>query len=243
MKYIVDFFEKEKLRTQVTVKKYPNGTKYLIKNDPLKVRSLHSYFNPLNELQINKLQSDVNDAQKAKYVFPEWYKDFLKNSNGMNLFLNSISLYGEQTPIIDHYKYGKIESFLERDNPDWMAPFNLRFTNSIKYSFEAQNRWLVIGAYYYDGTQIVWDFKTNIIEAMYALPVTISTKTLKKMREVDYEKMIITEWKDFETFFTQETARLSLIFNRYSDLTQIKDIDIELSKETLPNGHKDFIIS
>lgn len=242
MKYVIDFIEKERLRKQIIANKYPNGTKYVVQNDPLKARVFHSYFTPLDDLQIEKLQKDVNDAQKSDYVFPEWYKTFLKTTNGMNLFFGSISLYGEQTPIINHPKYGRIETLLERENPNWMAPYNLRYTNSVKYNLEAQNRWLVIGSYKYDGTQIVWDYKTKKIEAMYALPATISVKSLKKMEESDYEKMIITEWKDFETFFTQETERLSSIFNEYSDLMQIKNIDIELSKKVLPKGHKDFII-
>lgn len=237
----MDFFEKEKLRNQIIIKKCSNGTKYLIENDQLKARIFHSYYNALNIEQIEKLQKDVNSLQKSNYIFPEWYKTLLKETNGFNIFLGSICLYGEQTPMIDHPVYGKIEALLERDNPEWMAPFNLRYTNSIKYDVSSQNRWLVIGCYSYDGTQIVWDFKSKTIKAMYPLPVTMSIKMLKKMKEEDYEKMVIKEWKDFEEFFKQETVRLTSIFDNYSDLTQIQNIDTELAKSALPEGHKDFL--
>ena len=58
----------------------------------------------------------MNNVQKAKYVFPKWYIEFLKTTNGLNIFLNSISLFGEQTPIVENKKIGKTESLLEREN-------------------------------------------------------------------------------------------------------------------------------
>lgn len=241
MNFIKDFFKKEEDRCQIIVNTYSNGIKYIIKNDPLVARSLHSYFNPLTDEQIQKLEDDVNHVQKAIYVFPKWYKEFLKTTNGLNIFMNSISLFGEQTPIVNNEKYGKTEALLERKNSEWLAPYNLRYTNSVKFSEEAQNRWLVIGSYKYDGTQIAWDFKKEKIIAMYSLPATTSLKKLKKMQECDYESMIICEWENFESFFVTETERLSKIFEQYTDLSQIKNYDVILEKKTLPNFHKEHI--
>lgn len=161
MNFIINFIRKEEERKQIEVVAYSNGVKYVIENDPLVARTFHTFFKPLNNEQILKLEDDVNNVQKAKYVFPKWYIEFLKTTNGLNIFLNSISLFGEQTPIVENKKIGKTESLLERENIEWLAPYNLRYSNSVKFSEEAQNRWLVIGNYKYDGTHIAWDFKTK----------------------------------------------------------------------------------
>ena len=76
---------------------------------------------------------------------------------------------------------------------------------------------------------------------MYALPATTSLKKLKKMKECDYESMIICEWDNFESFFVTETERLSKIFESYTDLTQIKNYDAILEKKTLPISHKEHV--
>ncbi len=241
MNFIIDFIRKEEERKQIKVDVYTNGIKYVIENDPLVARTFHSFFKPLNNEQILKLEDDVNHVQKAKYVFPEWYIEFLKTTNGLNIFINSISLFGEQTPIVENKKIGKTESLLERENIGWLAPYNLRYSNSVKFPEEAQNRWLVIGNYKYDGTHIAWDFKTKKIIAMYALPATTSIKKLKKMKECDYESMIICEWDNFESFFVTESERLSKIFESYTDLTEIKNYDAILGKKTLPISHKEHV--
>ncbi|MCL2475088.1 MAG: SMI1/KNR4 family protein [Chloroflexi bacterium] len=240
MKFITDFLEKEKQRPFVVTKKYPNGVHYIYEKYT-KWNRMHKFFNPLNDEQIDTLQKDVNEAQRAMYVFPSWYRDFLKTTNGLNVFFDAISFYGEQTPVVLHPKYGQIKALIERDNPDWTAPYNLRFPNSIKYDLNAQNRWLTIVSYHYDHTHIAWDFKKNKIIAMYAHRATFPIKEWKKLTESDYEKLIIAEWDDFETFFIAEMKRLSEVFKKNENL----DLDINenlfvLWRKALPIGHKDF---
>lgn len=241
MIHIKQFIENEKERRQIIVDEYENGYKYRVKNDKFKSRVFHSVFKPLSDSQIDKLQNDVNSVQHANYIFPKWYRAFLKVTNGINMFMGTIVLYGEQTPMTNHSKYGLIEACLERDNPNWMAPYNLRFTNSVKLNCDLQNRWLVIGCYGYDGTQIAWDYKKNKIVAMYCLPVTISIRKLRKMTESDYEKMIICEWDTFESFFTSETDRISNIFNSIEDLAIIDEFKDNYKQQALPLSHKEHL--
>ena len=240
MKYITDFLAKERQKEYVVTKDFPNGTKFFIKGDPLKARIMHSCFKPLNDEQIDKLQADVGKAKKATYFFPEWYKDFFKTTNGLSIFFNSISFYGEQTPLVEHPIYGLTEALIERDNPEWMAPYNLRYVGNTIFDASV-SRWLMIGSYNSDGTNIAWDFKTNKIVAMYALPVTLSIKALRKMKEAEHEQLIFAKWDGFDDFFLSETKRLGKVLENYSEVMKIKPGDITFWKKTLPVGHKDFI--
>ena len=241
MKFIKEFFLMEEKNKNVSKIFLYNGVKYIINDDPYKERYYHAIFNPLTEGQINNLQDDVNEIQKSCYVFPDWYRIFLKTCNGMNLYFNSISLYGDSDVINDLPKYNDSALLYELNKIPNFSPYNLRYTNSIKFYFESQNRWLVIGCYKYDGTQIVWDYKKNKIEAMYALPATTSYKKLMRMTEEDYENMIICEWSSFDEFLKNEMKRLSKVFSEYTDLKKIKNIDIQLSRKTLPIGHREYI--
>ena len=237
MKHIENFIEKEKSRKDITLYKYPNGEELIYENYQ-KYNILHCFYNKLSDEQIKFLQDDVNISLNSDYIFPEWYKDFLKVSNGMNIYFGAISLYGEQTPmtITEH---GTIKALIKRDDPNWIAPYNLRFPGDEKYEPTIANRWLVIGGYYYDGTKIVYDYKLNKLIAMYSLPIKLSIKDWKKMKEYDYEKLIICEWKDFQTFFISETNRLSDIINKYVGMNQEGFTEW---KKTLPPGHKNFEI-
>jgi len=251
MEYIDDFLAKERQKEFVVTKNLSNGVRF-IRESETKPKYLHEWFKPLDDEQIDKLQADVNKAQRSAYVFPEWYRDFFKSTNGLNLFFASISFFGEQTPLVEHPKYGLIEAGIggysddpvEREN--WMAPYNLRYTNSGMLDPAIKKRWLVIGSYGQDGTLIVLDFKTNKIVAMYVLPVTLSIKEFRKMKEADFEQRIFAEWKDFETLFMSETERLSKIFAGFMDtkefsLLGLDYIQLPIWKKTLPKGHKDFV--
>ena len=160
----------------------------------------------------------------------------------MNIFYGAISFYGEQTPMVYDPRYGHIEALVERDNPQWMAPYNLRYTRSVKYDKSAQNRWLTIGSYHADGTQIAWDFNKENIVIMYPLPVTMPMKEFKKLKEADYENLIINSWKNFEDFFIDESQRLQDVFKQCVGWEEIDQADLEFWKKTLPIGHKKFQI-
>jgi len=247
MQFIKEFLEREKRRKGILLNEFPNGRKYIGDNDTNTQKTMHQYFKPLDDVAIDKLQHDVNNAQRANYIFSNWYRDFFKITNGLNVFFGSINFYGEQTPMINHSIYGYTEAFLERDNPNWMAPYNLRFTRSARFDINAQNRWLTIGSYGQDGAQIIYDYKKDKIVAMYVLPVVTSIKQLRKLMESDYEQMIFAEWPDFKTFFISETERLSKIFEPYPNIEYVNHGNIKGSvdhvclKKTLPKGHRDYI--
>ncbi len=237
MDHIVkDFFEREK-ENSVRLEVLQNGVRYLTDKSE-KFNRLHECFRPLTDEQIDDLQNEVNAAQMTAFVFPAWYRDFLKTTNGCNLYFGCISLYGEQTPAVWSEKEKTyMRATLERSNQGWMAPFDLRFTDSIKYDKAAKERWLTVGCYGYDGTQIVWDYKTEKIVAMYRVPVTLSLKAKKLLKEADFEKMICRQWDSFDEFFTQETQRLNGVVSEYGVDREKGFIHRE---KTLPIGHKDY---
>ncbi|MDR2090085.1 MAG: hypothetical protein LBP62_00250 [Clostridiales bacterium] len=239
MKFINDFLENEKQKEVVITKDFPNGTKFFYKGETNR-KVLHAWYKPLDDEQIDKLQTDVNNAQKEAFIFPEWYRDFFKTTNGLSIFFGSISFFGEQTPLVEDPVYGLIEAGIDGKNPNWMAPYSLRFEGFVRLDAEARSRWLTIGSYYYDHSNIVWDFKTNKIVVMYALPTSLSIKARKKMKEADYEQLIFAEWDSFETLFLSETKRLAKIFEFIDPRTVIYGNPI-FWKRTLPVEHKDFI--
>lgn len=234
---VENFFEREK-KGDVRLEVLPNGVRYISNQCVNKFTWLHQSYKPLTDEQIDTLQADVNQAQWTDFVFPEWYRDFLKTTNGCSLYFGCLSLYGEQTPSVWSEKdnaYRKAP--LERTNPNWMAPFDLRFTNSVKFDVESKKRWFTFGGYQYDGTQIVWDYKTQKIVAMYRLPVGTTIKALKKMKEEDYEKLICAQWDSFDEFFMRETERLSKVISKYG---VDKEKGFICREKTLPVGHKDY---
>lgn len=237
--YVKFFLEEEKNKKSVILKTYPNGIEYVFE-EYKGFNYLHSFYYPLNDAQIDKLQQDVNIVQEANYQFPQWYRDFLKTTNGLNIFFDSLRFSGEQTPIVNHPKYGLTEAFIERDNPNWIAPYNLRYSRSTKYDHNAQNRWLTIGSYFADGTCIAWDFKVEKIVLMYVFPITMPIKVWKKLKEDDYEKQIFQTYDNFNEFFLSETKRLNQIFSELNKKHEIDRTDIMFWRRTLPVRHKDY---
>ena len=231
-----NFFEQEK-KFDIEIKVLPNGIQYL-SNKVTKWNILHQRYTGLSDGQIQILQDDINQEQHADYVFPAWYNELLKTTNGFNIFFNAISFYGEQTPAIwDKKEKSYKKATLQRMNPDWMAPYNLRNPNSVKYDKAAQNRWLVLGTYHCDGTNIAWDYEKEKIVAMYIYPITTPIKVWKKLKIIDYEKLVFMQWDSFDEFFVRETERLRKVVEKCGVDSDYGFIDW---KKSLPIGHKDF---
>lgn len=237
MNHIVkDFFEWE-MGKDIQREVLQNGTRYLTDKCD-KFNRLHEYFAPITDEQIDRLQNEVNAAQRTAFVFPGWYRDFLRTANGCNLYFGCISLYGEQTPLVwSEKEQTYIKAMLDRGNPDWMAPYDLRFTDSVKYDSAFKERWLTIGSYQYDGTQIVWDYKTEKVVAMYRVPVTLPLEAKKSLKEADFEKMICQQWDSFDEFFVRETKRLDGVIAEYGVDRERGFIDRD---KTLPTNHKNY---
>ena len=77
LKFIADFLNYEKQKEGIELKEFPNGTEY-VNSSLKKYNYLHSFYNPLNDEQIDKLQNDVNVAQKASIYFLNGIVNFLK---------------------------------------------------------------------------------------------------------------------------------------------------------------------
>ena len=76
---VLDFFEREKEK-DVRLEILPNGIRYR-STKCLKFNILHECYIPLTDEQIDILQADVNQERYADFIFPEWYRDFLKTTN------------------------------------------------------------------------------------------------------------------------------------------------------------------
>jgi len=220
MDYIVDFINEVKKIYELDQKK--DGYS-LINNELENFNTMFEFFTPLNDEQIKKLEQDVNCAQGAQFVFPNWYKDFLKITNGMNLYFGCLCFYGDQTPVIKT-DTGYIRKLIERENPNWMAPYSLLTNGSIKHDVDCKNRWFTFAGFR-DDTLVAYDYKTNEIVRMRKDPVDLSIKRWKKMSEVDYENKIIHKWKNFEDFFKESINMLKNITEEWLNDTEIKKLD------------------
>lgn len=207
----------------------------LIKEYQLEQKQVKDKYNLLNT-EKEKNRDYLEDIVKVKTIVDEYLNFDNLTREMITKLIERIEIKSEGPLVIDKQK-GKIRALIERNNPNWLAPYNLRFTNSIKLDLSSKDRWLTIGCYHYDGTQIAIDFKNNSIVAMYNLPVTITVKELRKMKESDYEKMIICEWENFESFFISETKRLSKVVKSNKNISLS---GFTAWKKTLPINHKDF---
>lgn len=220
MNYIIDFMNEMINKYYLDEKK--DGFS-LINKELKDFNTMFEFFSPLNDEQIAMLEQDVNNLQGTQFVFPLWYRDLLKITNGMNLYFGCLSFFGDQTPLIKTEK-GYFRKTIARNDPNWMAPYSLLTNGSLKYDLNCRNRWLTFAGFR-DNTLIAYDFKTNEIVRMMKDPVDLSMKKWKKMTEKDYESKIINKWDNFEDFFIYSINMLSKIVDEWLNSEEIKKLE------------------
>ncbi len=136
------------------------------------------YIPPLVEKEIYKLEEDM------KTKIPEAYKNFLKWSNGMNLFSGSLSLDG-------------LRGLNYREGDQAIQPFNLVTLNTLERPKDSKDEYLFIGSYNWDGSKLYID--------------NSSSKVYRCDRYFSQE--VKNEWSSFEEMFNSEVIRLSKLFD------------------------------
>ena len=80
---------------------------------------------------------------------PDDFKEFLLTTNGINIFSDSISVYGKRTSYV-------------REGDEAIQPYDLALHhNEVKHYLP--DKYLVIGSYNWDGSHIIYDLDTNQI--------------------------------------------------------------------------------
>jgi hypothetical protein len=143
---------------------------------------LHTIFAPLDR-QLNARLLDSLDA-------PECLRRFLAIQNGAALFFNRLSFYG----IVER---GRL---LNRRTERIQSPFNIADLN-LQLGFPTKARWLLIGSYRFDGTNIVLSRTDGIVRAT--------------ARKTD---TTVREWSSLGCCLQEEVERLSNLFDNSGNL-------------------------
>ncbi|SFA99813.1 MULTISPECIES: SMI1/KNR4 family protein [unclassified Bacillus (in: firmicutes)] len=92
----------------------------------------------------------INEIEKELSVsLPEDFKEILLITNGLNIFSDSLSIYGKRNSYV-------------REGDEAIQPYDLVLHHSEVKQFIPDNL-LVIGSYNWDGSYIIYDIKTNQI--------------------------------------------------------------------------------
>jgi hypothetical protein len=105
---------------------------------------LHQVFAPLKEDEI------IKDKSKLSCFLNPAYELFLKHMNGLNLYSNSLSLYG----LRDNYI---------RDEKNVWQPFDIIRTNEFESRRSIGKSNLIIGSYNFDGSNLCFDADGKIL--------------------------------------------------------------------------------
>ena len=103
---------------------------------------LHSIYPALTDIQINELE------KKLKTSIPNDYIDFLKITNGLNVFNTTFSLFG----LRKNYK---------RSSDGVWQPFDILTPNNEEKPRNANENVFIVGTYDWDGSYVYIDKKTN----------------------------------------------------------------------------------
>lgn len=176
-----------KLEQQVSlgVRNLGNGT-ILIGHAPYIAPGawLHAIFPPLSQQKIDELEKEM------KVGMPEDYRNFLSQSNGLRVFMNSITLYGF------------VESIKREDTDHSLGnPFSIIRPNlESEKPADSLPEYVFIGSYRKDGSRLYINSKTNEV---HCCSRTISTP--------------IKTWSCFELMLISEIDKFCLDFKNNGD--------------------------
>lgn len=139
---------------------------------------LHLIYAGLTDAKITELQN------KLDKIMPRDYIDFLKNANGINIFSDSISIWGLRNSYI-------------RVGDEAIQPYDVVALNAEK-TREMPDSWFLFGSYSWDGSTMVYDLSKD--SSKVYLCECNSARVLK-------------EWPDFWCWLKIEVERLSQMFD------------------------------
>ena len=139
---------------------------------------MHAVYPVLSHDEISEIDN------KLSCEVPLDYKNFLLHcSNGLSIFLNTLSFYG-------------IRKKIDRDLENAWQPFSIISLNTIERIKDARTYDFFIGGYNWDGSLLYIDTKTNYV-------IRCSNKSVQPLNS----------WNNFEEMVTSEMKRIASLFD------------------------------
>jgi len=140
---------------------------------------LHTIYAGLTDKNMDVLQENIGG------ILPKDYVDLLKCTNGINIFSDSLSIWGMCTSNA-------------RRGDEAIQPYDLVSLNEEKIG-RIPDTWLAFGSYSWDGSTMIYDF----------------SKSKCKVFRCECDSItILQEWPDLWTWLDSEIERLSLLFDK-----------------------------
>lgn len=156
-----------------------NGTKIICHVPHVAPQAwLHEIYNPLNSNDVEKLQDRLGKQLQ------EDYRQFLLLSNGINIFSDSLSVWG-------------LKKSYDRRGEEAIQPYDLIAGNE-EIRGVVPNSYVLFGSYSWDGSTMAYDISSNSCKVFLCAPDT-------------YE--ILKEWENIWVWLNEEVNRLSLMFD------------------------------
>lgn len=139
---------------------------------------LHEIYAPLKDEDIEELETEMGKKLPVDYI------EFLRCANGINIFSDSLSLWGKR-------------SSYSRKGDDAIQPYDI-VALSEELVDEIPEDWLTIGSYSWDGSVIIYDTNKD-------------KRRVCRCTSDDYE--ILQEWPNLWNWLKNEVVRLSKLFD------------------------------
>jgi hypothetical protein len=139
---------------------------------------LHTIYPGLTDENISELE------EKIGVSIPDSYKDFLRLSNGLNVFNTTLSLFG-------------LRKNYDRSHDQVWQPFDILTPNLRERPENARSNVFIIGSYDWDGSYLFIDRKTNKVH----------------LCDRD-DAASLYEWPNLEVMLRSEIDRLITLFDK-----------------------------
>lgn len=141
----------------------------------------------LHTIYTSLSDEDINTLEdNIPVALPKDYKEFLKICNGINIFSGSLDVLGVR------HSYSRI-------GDEAIQPYDI-IDENLGAPEGAPESWLFFGGYSWDGTMVMFDLSEG----------TENNKVYLCARE---SAEILYEWNDFWSWLSEETDRLSKMFD------------------------------
>ncbi|EYE87271.1 hypothetical protein Q428_14175 [Fervidicella metallireducens AeB] len=163
------------------IRELNNGTKMICHVPHIAPEAwLHIIYGKASSNDINSLKN------KLIYGLPLDFEEFLNESNGLNIFSDSLSIWG-------------IRKSYVRQGDEAIQPYDLISMNSERPE-GCPDSWVFFGGYSWDGSRVMFDMKNGIESSKVYLCEADSTDILLK-------------WESFHEWLISEINRLSQMYN------------------------------
>jgi len=174
---------------QLILRKWENGGKKVLTNGTeLLCHVPHVAPQAWFHIMYTALSSqEIKDFEELSPIpFPIEYKEFLSKANGINIFSDSLSIWG-------------LRHSYQRTGEEALQPYDLLSLNSERPK-GCSDTWLFFGSYSWDGTRVMFDMAEG----------TFNNKVYRCPRR---STQIIQEWPSFWVWLDSEINRLAHLYD------------------------------